>query len=171
MERLPETSITSLKNGSWYVFKDGKDIIRLKMSNKGREEVYFNETLVSEREKKIKTKTEHTFVSRRDDHFKLVLVGTFKLNEGGSICTLYKNNVRSQELKITQNKKFMNELRIVMYPSLVFYIICMLLRVFNHLSISIFLLPILFFLIMLIRFIRMKIPLIQIENTTEFLDD
>ncbi len=71
MEKIPEKSQAGISTGFWFVWNDGTNTIKGWGSPlSGMERVYLNDQLVSEK-RNLKTKSEHNFDDRNNDHYEV----------------------------------------------------------------------------------------------------
>lgn len=89
MEKLPEISEASISKGMWFVWNDGSNIVRVWGSGiSGKEKIYLNDTLVSER-RMLKTNSEYEF---EDSNRNLYGVSINVANLQGKVECQFKKN-------------------------------------------------------------------------------
>jgi hypothetical protein len=68
---IPNKSEASIKNGNWFIYQDGGNLIQIWGSNAtGKEKVYLNNELVSERTS-IKMRSEHQFTDQQGQNYEV----------------------------------------------------------------------------------------------------
>jgi Ca2+-dependent lipid-binding protein len=68
---IPNKSEASVKNGNWFIYQDGGNLIQIWGSNvTGKEKVYLNNELVSERTS-IKMQSEHQFTDQQGQNYEV----------------------------------------------------------------------------------------------------
>ncbi|AXG72058.1 hypothetical protein KORDIASMS9_04320 [Kordia sp. SMS9] len=86
---LPTTSQGSIAKGIWLVHNDGVNTIRFFGSNTGKEKVFLNEELVSER-RNLKLQSVHEFQDDRGNNYEIRFTTT-SIFKGSMLCSIYKN--------------------------------------------------------------------------------
>jgi len=99
---LPEKTQSSLTKGLWFVHNDGLNTIKIFGSTTGKEKVYLNEELVSER-RSLKLKSEHHFQDKEKNEYE-VKFNTINLIKGEMDCLIIKNNEVVKSFKTTFNR-------------------------------------------------------------------
>ena len=97
---LPENSQASLKEGIWLVYQDGDNIIKFWGSGmSGKEKVYLNDILVSEK-RSMKMISEHHF-SINNKKYKITCK-TISFMNGTLLCNFYRDDqlIKSFNTKI-----------------------------------------------------------------------
>jgi hypothetical protein len=117
MKTLPSGSTGSFTKGLWFLHIDGNNEIKAWGSCiNGKEEVYLNDSLVSEN-RNIHFKNEHTF-NDKEDQYKVKFIVT-NMMKGELECQFYKNNLllKAYKSEFTINRK---KLRTVIIPCVIF---------------------------------------------------
>lgn len=94
---LPETSQASLFKGIWFVHRDEKNIIRVFVSNTGKEKVFLNNDLMSEKQN-IKLASDHQFEDEKRNSFTVKLFSD-SIIKGELNCSIIKNNEVAKSFK------------------------------------------------------------------------
>ncbi len=91
MNSLPNQSEATIKEGIWFVFQDGIDIIRVHGSMlTGKEFIYFNDEVIS-KSSRFKKENEHRF--RIGENSYVISLKTQSRLSGPIECRLIKNEV------------------------------------------------------------------------------
>lgn len=97
---IPDKSETSIKNGNWFIYKDGQNVIQIWGSNlNGKEKVFLNNELVSE-QRSMKMQSSHNFKDKNGQNYE-VMFHTQSLLKGSLECIIKKEDV---VLKIFKTK-------------------------------------------------------------------
>jgi hypothetical protein len=118
----PEKSQASIKEGIWYVFEDGNNIIKLWCSSlSGKEKLYLNEKLISEK-RSMRMTNEYSFKDDSGLNYSLILKTT-NLLKGHIVCRLERNgeHVRTIKSKVVLGKNFtMKRILILVFATVVY---------------------------------------------------
>ncbi len=118
---LPEKSQTSLTKGVWIVHKDGLNTIKIFGSNTGKEEVYLNDVLVSEK-RTIKLQNTHQFSDVQGNKYEITFIVT-NLIKGELTCQIHKNTEQLKSFNVCyrRGKKFTIKRFLIVILSSVFF--------------------------------------------------
>ena len=101
---IPENTQANLKEGNWFIHKDGINVIQVWGSNfNGKEKVFLNNEIVSERRNRIKKQSAHHFQDENGDQYE-VKFETTSISEGVMECTIKKENKILKVFKTTYVK-------------------------------------------------------------------
>ncbi|UKN00341.1 hypothetical protein K6119_11405 [Paracrocinitomix mangrovi] len=104
---FPTQSEASIKKGTWFVIHDNSNTIHVWGSNtNGKEKVYLNEKLVSEK-RNLGKKSEHSFEDDQGNNYH-VLIYTDSYTRGSLVCEVSKNEelIKSFKTKFAIGKLF-----------------------------------------------------------------
>ena len=97
---IPAKSTTSIKEGNWYIYHDGGNVIQVWSSNlSGKEKVYLNNELVSEK-RSMKMQSMHHFTDKDGQDYEVRFI-TQSLLKGLLDCEIRKED---QLLKIFKTR-------------------------------------------------------------------
>ncbi len=95
---IPEKSQANIKDGIWFVYEDGNNVIKIWGSSiSGKEKVFLNETLVSEK-RSMRMKSEHAFSDSTGSKY-IVTFTTTNLMKGILECKIFRNDEQIKTFK------------------------------------------------------------------------